>query len=107
MILILECLVDERSVFCNRCKKCNECRKLVYLIEIFTKIDMEVRQTPRTFVKMVKFNKSKSKLELYYAKTYTSYAEAKKTMLIFFLLNLCANGIGKNIIIINVSSSFL
>ena len=50
MISILECLVDECLIFCEQCKNCNECRKLSFFIESFTKMDLEVRQKPKTLI---------------------------------------------------------
>ena len=84
MVRILVCLVDERVVCCDRCKNCNECRKLLYFINTLEKIDGEVRRKPQTYIKMVKFNKIRSKLELYNAKTYKSFEEAKKDRVQFF-----------------------
>ena len=84
MVQILVCLGDERSTFSDQCGICNECKKLLFFIEKLQKLDLEVRQKPKTFIKYITFNKTHSKLEVYYQKTYASFEETKKDKVNFF-----------------------
>ena len=82
--LILACLVEERNAVCMDCGKCHECKRILNLIYKFKKIEWKVRQIPNCYLKMLKFNKLKEKLELFNQKTCQNFDEALKDNVLDF-----------------------
>ena len=75
-IYIIRCLTAERNAICEDCGKCEECSRILVLIKKYREIEHKVREKANNYIVLLKFNKTKTKLELEYTRVFSSFMEA-------------------------------
>ena len=83
-LLLADCLINQRKIFCQTCNKCNECRDLLSLLRRYHEIEFEVRKIPGNYIVYLEFNKLQNYLQLEYAKIFQTINEAKEIGVFLF-----------------------
>ena len=83
-LLLADCLINQRKIFCQTCNKCNECRDLLSLLRRYHEIEFEVRKIPGNYIVYLEFNKLQNYLQLEYAKIFHTINEAKEMGVFLF-----------------------
>ena len=47
---LIDCFIKERKIFCENCGKCDECQKILILLNRYQEIEFEVRKIPRNYI---------------------------------------------------------
>ena len=47
---LIDCFIKERKIFCESCGKCDECQKILILLNRYQEIEFEVRKIPRNYI---------------------------------------------------------
>ena len=74
---LIDCFIKERKFFCESCGKCDECQKILILLNRYQEIEFEVRKIPRNYIVFfLQFNKIRNILQLEYARIFANLNEA-------------------------------
>ena len=81
---LIDCFIKERKFFCESCGKCDECQKILILLNRYQEIEFEVRKYQETILFLLQFNKIRNILQLEYARIFANLNEARDMNVFLF-----------------------
>ena len=77
-------LYKGKKFFCESCGKCDECPKILILLNRYQEIEFEVRKYQETILFLLQFNKIRNILQLEYARIFANLNEARDMNVFLF-----------------------